>query len=210
MSQHPRSVPSGSGLAVREGFNNALDSAFTLNSGPVAPASPQAGLLWLDTAAGLLKIRNDANTQWLDLADRLAALRHDGAQTLTSGQKQQARENIAAVSYEAQALTSGQKQQARENMGLAYGVWQNVLASRSFSIVYTNTDDKVRTVNIWGASGSGDAGLDVRQSSAHAWIQIAGIVLTGGAWVNVTGEIPPGWQYRLRGTAGSLGVWAEK
>lgn len=94
MSQHPRSVPSGSGLAVREGFNNALDSAFTLNSGPVAPASPQAGLLWLDTATGVLKIRNDANTAWVDLADRLGALRHDIAQSLTSSQRQQARDNI--------------------------------------------------------------------------------------------------------------------
>lgn len=117
MSQHPRSVPSGSGLAVREGFNNALDSAFTLNSGPTAPASPQAGLLWLDTATGVLKIRNDANTAWVDLADRLAALRHDAAQTLTSGQKQQVRSNIGALSYDAQSLTNAQRQQARDNIG---------------------------------------------------------------------------------------------
>lgn len=128
MSQHPRSVPSGSGLAVREGFNNALDSAFTLNSGPTAPASPQAGLLWLDTATGVLKIRNDANTAWVDLADRLAALRHDAAQTLTSGQKQQAKDNIGIgkfkeISDQTHIFTPNDSYRLTAANGGAWGMW---------------------------------------------------------------------------------------
>lgn len=39
------------------------------------------------------------------------------AQTLTTSQKSQARENIAAISYETQSLSSTQKEQTRNNIG---------------------------------------------------------------------------------------------
>lgn len=38
-------------------------------------------------------------------------------QTLTTNQKTQARENIAAISYETQSLSSSQKEQTRNNIG---------------------------------------------------------------------------------------------
>lgn len=219
MSQHPRSVPSGSGLAVREGFNNALDSAFTLNSGPSAPASPQAGLLWLDTATGILKIRNDTNTAWVDLADRLGALRQDGAQTLTSGQKQQVRENIAALSYDAQSLTSGQRQQARDNIGAGSVSTENVVplskggtgmtdapgARYALEVPYDPSDGRWAAIST-GATGtytlpSGGtwAWFCITDTATTIYSAIAG-VLPGGSTINAgaSNRFMRGFAWRIK------------
>ncbi len=44
----------------------ALKSSF---SGSTAPASPVAGMWWVDTSTGILKIRNAGNTAWLSVWD---------------------------------------------------------------------------------------------------------------------------------------------
>ncbi len=44
----------------------ALKSSF---SGGSAPANPVAGMWWFDTSANILKIRNEANSAWLDMYD---------------------------------------------------------------------------------------------------------------------------------------------
>jgi hypothetical protein len=44
-------VQDGTGLAVRQAFNAALQALATSNSGTTAPNAPQQGELWLNTAA---------------------------------------------------------------------------------------------------------------------------------------------------------------
>jgi len=44
----------------------ALKSCF---SGSSAPSDAVAGLLWVDTANHLIKVRNEANTAWLSVWD---------------------------------------------------------------------------------------------------------------------------------------------
>ena len=60
-------VPDGTGAQVRAGFNNALDTLNTVNSGPAAPATTEAYMLWADTANNLLKQRDAANATWIIL-----------------------------------------------------------------------------------------------------------------------------------------------
>ena len=45
-------------------MNNALASLATLSTGATAPASTFPNMFWFDTAAGVLKKRNAANTAW--------------------------------------------------------------------------------------------------------------------------------------------------
>jgi hypothetical protein len=51
--------------AIRNNFA-ALKSCF---SGATAPPNPVAGMWWYDTTANILKLRNEANTAWLDVYD---------------------------------------------------------------------------------------------------------------------------------------------
>jgi len=66
-SQNSLIVPDGTGAAVRAGFNNAIDTLNTVNSGPSAPGTTEAYMLWADTTNNLLKQRNAANSGWITI-----------------------------------------------------------------------------------------------------------------------------------------------
>ena len=68
MSQNSLSLPTTgtvSGLQMTQNTNNALDTLNTLSSGASAPSSVTAGQLWHDTANNLLKMRDQANSNWI-------------------------------------------------------------------------------------------------------------------------------------------------
>ena len=78
------SVPIAAATTIensRTPINNALEALRTLHSGASAPASTVAGMLWKDTTAKLIKMRNDADDGWITMFD----LQHeDGSSTATS------------------------------------------------------------------------------------------------------------------------------
>jgi hypothetical protein len=81
-SQNALVVPDGTGAQVRAGFNNALDTLNTVNSGPAAPATTEAYMLWADTANNLLKQRDAANATWIILGTLgVAQMGHEPAIT---------------------------------------------------------------------------------------------------------------------------------
>jgi len=70
MSQNSLTLPTTgvvSGLQMTQNINNAIDTLNTLSSGASAPASPQAGQFWHDTASGSLKLRDQANSSWISI-----------------------------------------------------------------------------------------------------------------------------------------------
>jgi len=73
LAQHDYSIANQSGAAFRADLNNALAAIVSLNSGAAAPSTTYAYMLWPDTTAGLLKIRNGANSAWLTLGTLDAA-----------------------------------------------------------------------------------------------------------------------------------------
>jgi microcystin-dependent protein len=81
-SQNPLVVPDGTGAQVRAGFNNAIDSLNTVESGPSAPTTTSAYMLWADTTNNLLKQRDAANATWIVLgALGVAQMGHEPAIT---------------------------------------------------------------------------------------------------------------------------------
>lgn len=60
-------IPNGSGSAVRADLNDALLALFSQNSSATAPPETVAYMPWADTATGLYKIRNAANSGWITL-----------------------------------------------------------------------------------------------------------------------------------------------
>jgi hypothetical protein len=66
-SQNPLIVPDGTGAQVRAGFNNAIDSLNTLESGPSAPTVTEPYMLWANTTYNLLEQMNSTNSAWVVL-----------------------------------------------------------------------------------------------------------------------------------------------
>ena len=70
MSQHNLDIADQSASSARANINNALQALASLSSGSSAPSTTYANMLWYDSNAlptgGILRIRNEANTAWLD------------------------------------------------------------------------------------------------------------------------------------------------
>jgi len=69
MSQHDYNIANGGGAAVRADLNLALAAILSQNSGATAPTTTSPFMLWYDTVAGALKMRNAANTAWVAAID---------------------------------------------------------------------------------------------------------------------------------------------
>jgi hypothetical protein len=69
VAQHDYVIANGTGAAVRSDINGALGAIATNNSGATEPATTYAFQLWADTTTGLLKIRNAANSAWVELLE---------------------------------------------------------------------------------------------------------------------------------------------
>ena len=57
------------GLTDLQNIENNLQCLKSSFSGDASPSSPSAGQWWYDTNANILKIRNEANSAWLDIWD---------------------------------------------------------------------------------------------------------------------------------------------
>jgi hypothetical protein len=72
--------------AGRTVINDGVESLRTLHSGTTAPSSTVAYMLWADTTATLLKMRDSGDSAWLTLgtlAANLGHLRADGSNAMT-------------------------------------------------------------------------------------------------------------------------------
>lgn len=69
MAQHDTDIANASGAAVRSDINNVLDAIYSTNSGNTEPGTTHSYMLWADTSANKLKIRNGANNAWVIIGD---------------------------------------------------------------------------------------------------------------------------------------------
>lgn len=67
MATHDYVIANGSGAAVRSDLNDALAAIVSQNSSATAPATTYAYMRWADTTAGVMKMRNGANSGWITL-----------------------------------------------------------------------------------------------------------------------------------------------
>ncbi len=65
MSQHSMVIADGSGEELLQACNGSVQALASCNTGPNAPATIYPHMLWPDETAGVLKIRNKANTAWI-------------------------------------------------------------------------------------------------------------------------------------------------
>ena len=67
MAQADYIIANGTGAAVRSDLNGQLAAIVSNNSGATEPATMYAYQWWADTTAGLLKLRNSANSAWITM-----------------------------------------------------------------------------------------------------------------------------------------------
>lgn len=67
MSQHDFNIANQTAPNFRADLNLALTALASLSSGGTAPSTTYANMLWYDTSANILKLRNEANSGWIDL-----------------------------------------------------------------------------------------------------------------------------------------------
>ncbi len=67
MATHDYNLANQSGASFRSDLNNALAAIQSNNSNATTPTSMVAYMLWADTNANKLKIRNSSNDGWVDL-----------------------------------------------------------------------------------------------------------------------------------------------
>jgi len=79
MATHDYNLANQSGASFRSDLNDALQAILTNNSSASAPSSTASYMFWADTNTGILKIRNSANSAWIEL------LQLDGTLTLEDG-----------------------------------------------------------------------------------------------------------------------------
>jgi len=67
VATHDYVISNGTGSAVRSDINGALAAIVSQNSNASAPATTYAYMRWADTTAGVMKMRNGANSAWISL-----------------------------------------------------------------------------------------------------------------------------------------------
>jgi len=67
MAQADYIVSNGTGAAVRSDINGQLAAIVSNNSGATSPATTYAYQWWADTTTNTLKLRNSANSAWIEL-----------------------------------------------------------------------------------------------------------------------------------------------
>lgn len=65
MAIHDYNLANAPGATFRSDLNNALSAIVGLNNNATAPTTTFAYMLWIDTTAGVLKLRNAADSAWI-------------------------------------------------------------------------------------------------------------------------------------------------
>jgi len=79
MAQADYIVSNGTGAAVRSDLNGQLAAIVSNNSGATSPATTYAYQWWADTTTNTLKLRNSANSAWIEI------MQLDGTLTMEDG-----------------------------------------------------------------------------------------------------------------------------
>ena len=67
MSQNDLVISNQTFPATRADITSALQALGSTNSGPSAPSTTYANMMWYDTTANILKIRSEANDGWISI-----------------------------------------------------------------------------------------------------------------------------------------------
>ena len=172
MSQHDFIIANQTASSARSDINSGLQALASNNSGASAPTTTYANMWWYDTGANLLKIRNEGDSAWINVAyvnqstnkfeilDDTKVVTTSGTQAGLLGDQTTATWQTGTGTTE--SLVSPAKVKAAiESLALSIGAtsqtWQDVTSNRSINTVYYNDTGRPIMVS-YGINGNNFAG----------------------------------------------------
>lgn len=225
MSQHDFSIANQTASNARADINNALQALASNNSGNSAPSTTYANMWWYENDSNLLKIRNESDNAWVDVAyldgsdwniiDDTLVVNIFGTQIGRLGDQATSTWQTGTGTEETLVSPAKVAASALEVVGdYALGVdqtWQDVGSSRAIGTIYQNSTGRPIIVSILGSAGSnGFTFFEVSTDNFSSYVSIGGIKDHDG-YSQMGGVIPSSHYYRLRISSGTTSVskWAE-
>ena len=138
MATHDYVIANQSASNARIDINNALSAIVSNNSGASAPSVTYANMFWYDTTNNLLKMRNEADTNWIDLF-YLDQSGNDAEVRATTIQQPNASSNVAVKdSTGTEVLTLSPPSQAQAEAGTDNLLAMTALRTRQAIITGSN------------------------------------------------------------------------
>jgi len=199
MSQSNYNIPNQSAPAVRAQLNAVFGSIATNNSGSTAPSTTFAYQWWYDTSTNLLKMRNAANSAWIDIAlfDQTGGTFRILSDVASQAEAETGTDNTKLMT----PLRTKDAFVAQEQQVGVGQTWQT--PARAADTDYQNTTGKPIMVSVFAGAGIFKAGV-----STAAYFDVA--QNDGGVNGRTVGVIvPDSHYYRYQLTAGSIYFWRE-
>ena len=213
MSQNDLVIANQAFPATRADITSALQALGSTNSGPSAPSTTYANMMWYDTTSNILKIRAEANDTWINIGyldqsldtfkilnDTIVATT-GGATTGLIGDQSTATWQAGTGTTE--SLVSPAKIKAAINSLVPDSIGVNQSwskPSRSGNTWYQNTTGRAIMVNIRGATAQ-DGLLRVGPSTG-SYVTIDNRDGDSGTWDHADAIVPANHYYYWQGSAG--------
>lgn len=226
MSQHDFSIANQTASNARADINNALQALATNNSGNSAPSTTYANMWWYENDTNLLKIRNEADNAWINVAyldssnwkilDNTQVVTTSGTQIGVLGDQSTGTWETGTGTTESLVSPAKVAASATEVVSdLAVGIdqtWTDFPTGRSSLVHYRNTTGRPIMVNV-GEVSSGTGAVWVWNSRTLApsgttgGIQVGGTGTSGAFNCYCSFVVEDGGWYYV--TGGTPYIWAE-
>lgn len=223
MSQHDFSIANQTASNARTDINNALQALASMNSGTTAPSTTYANMLWYETDTNILKMRNEANSAWVNIAyidqsngleilDDTHLVNTSGTQTGLLGGQTQTTWNTGTGTTES-LISPAQLKAAINNVvnSGALGVnqtWQDMSGSRTSNTAYQNTTGRPIQISVgWALSNVAEIKVS---SDGTNYVTVTYTSYSSDYHDVAPIIIPDDHYYKLEGSGTiTIGRWAE-
>lgn len=198
MAQHDYVIDNQTAPNFRADLNNALLAIVSNNSGSSAPSTTYANMIWYDSGANILKMRNEADDAWINLGTLDQAANTFAANILLASQAE-----AEAGTNNTKAMTPLRTAQAIAALvpgAIGNGqTWQSV--TRTSGTTYQNTTGK--PIMLAASRSDGGPGTVNYQLSVNGttWISSSNLNADNDDGdVNFEVIVPINGYYRINGT----------
>ena len=222
MSQHDLDIANQTASLARADINDALKALGSTSSGPDAPSTTYANMLWYDTGSKTLKMRTEADDQWISIGyldqssdafrifDDTLVVSSGGSQTGLIGDQTTVTWQTGIGDTESLVSPAKVKAAIVANAPEPIGVgqtWQNMAGSRSVGTSYQNTTGRPIMVSICTLSVN-RTNFQVSTDNS-TWVTVGSLAGYGNIGDEKSSQIIVPDNHYYRATGGSLSIWAE-